>query len=61
VVAQRPRLADHREAMRRNIARAVEADVAEVSVKFTTSDHLGALGRAEGIAAWATVLLARSR
>lgn len=59
VVAQRPRLAEHREDMRRALARVLQVDVAEVSVKFTTTDHLGTLGRAEGIAAWATVLLAR--
>lgn len=61
VVAQGPRLAAHRSGMRRAIARATQVDVAEVSVKFTTTDYLGALGRSEGIAAWATVLLARLR
>lgn len=58
VVAQRPRLAAHRDAMRDNLAAALDVEVAVVSVKFTTTDHLGALGRGEGIAAWATLLLA---
>lgn len=57
VVAQRPRLAPHREAMRTNIARAIGTDVGAVSVKFTTTDRLGAIGRAEGIAVLATCLV----
>lgn len=58
VVAQRPRLAGHRDAMRANLAATLAVDVGQVSVKFTTTDRLGALGRGEGVAAWATVLLA---
>jgi 2-C-methyl-D-erythritol 2,4-cyclodiphosphate synthase len=57
VVAQRPRLSPHRDAMRSNLARCLEVDIANVSVKFTTTDHLGSLGRGEGIGAWATCLL----
>jgi 2-C-methyl-D-erythritol 2,4-cyclodiphosphate synthase len=59
VVAQRPRLAAHRDAMRANLAATLHVDVAAVSVKFTTTDHLGSIGRGEGIAAWATTLVAR--
>jgi 2-C-methyl-D-erythritol 2,4-cyclodiphosphate synthase len=58
VVAQRPRLAAHRDAMRTNLAATLDLDVGAVSVKFTTTDHLGSIGRGEGIAAWATVLVA---
>jgi 2-C-methyl-D-erythritol 2,4-cyclodiphosphate synthase len=57
VVAQRPRLAGHRDAMRERLADALGLDVGAVSVKFTTTDQLGALGRGEGIACWATVLV----
>lgn len=57
VVAQRPRLAPHRAAMRANLARVLEVADGAVSVKFTTTDRLGAIGRGEGIAAWATCLL----
>lgn len=57
VVAQRPRLGPHREQMRVNLAAALDAVVGQVGVKFTTTDHLGAIGRGEGVAAWATVLL----
>lgn len=57
VVAQRPRLADHRDAMRANLAAALGIDAAAVSVKATTTDRLGTIGREEGIACWATVLV----
>lgn len=57
VVAQRPRLAPHRDAMRANLAGALAVAEDRVSVKFTTTDRLGTLGRGEGIACWATVLL----
>ncbi len=57
IVAQRPRLAGHREAMRSNLAERCHLDVGAVSVKFTTTDHLGALGRGEGVLALATCLL----
>lgn len=57
VVAQRPRLAGHRDAMRHNLATATAVEVDRISVKFTTTDRLGALGRGEGIAAWASVLV----
>lgn len=57
VVAQTPRLADHRRAMRDNLARVLRVDLDAVSVKATTTDRLGSIGRAEGIAAWATCLV----
>jgi len=58
VIAQAPRLAPFVAAMRANIAADVGCDVARVSVKATTTEHLGFTGREEGIAAIATVLLA---
>lgn len=58
VVAQRPRLAGHRDAMRSRLAGALGLDVTGVSVKFTTTDGLGSLGRGEEIACWACVLVA---
>lgn len=61
VVAQRPRLAPYRDAMRRRLAAALEVGVAAVSVKFTTTDGLGTLGRGEGIGCWAVALLAPVR
>ncbi|MGB6895264.1 MAG: 2-C-methyl-D-erythritol 2,4-cyclodiphosphate synthase [Dehalococcoidia bacterium] len=57
VIAERPRIAPHVEAMRRAVAGAASVDVERVSVKATTTDHLGAIGRGEGIAALAVALL----
>lgn len=60
VLAQAPRLSPHREAMRANIAADLGVDPGDVGVKATTTEHLGFVGRAEGIAAQAMVLLAKA-
>ena len=57
VVAQVPRLAPHLEKMRAAIADLLGAPADRVNVKATSTDHLGHLGRGEGIAAFAVVLL----
>ena len=57
VLAQRPKLAPHRDAMRANIAADLGLDVACVSVKATTTEGLGPVGRQEAIAAHAVCLL----
>lgn len=57
VLAQAPKLAPHIPAMRENLARAMGADVSQVSVKATTEEGLGFTGRKEGIAAHAVALL----
>ncbi|MBQ1413402.1 MAG: 2-C-methyl-D-erythritol 2,4-cyclodiphosphate synthase [Clostridia bacterium] len=61
VLAQKPKLAPHIPAMRRNIALACGIDVTQVSVKATTEEHLGFTGREEGIAAHAVVLLENTK
>jgi 2-C-methyl-D-erythritol 2,4-cyclodiphosphate synthase len=53
VLAEKPRLAPYREKMRRNLAKAMRIAPEKVSVKATTLEGLGALGRGEGIAAMA--------
>ncbi len=59
VIAEQPRIAPHRDAMRANLARALGVAVEEVSVKATTTERLGFTGREEGIAAQAVVLIQR--
>lgn len=59
VVAEAPRLAPHRDAMRENLAGALGLDRGAVSVKATTSDRLGSIGRGEGIACWAVCTVVR--
>ena len=59
VIAQAPALAPHLDAMGARIAQALAAPVDAVSVKAKSTDGLGAIGRGEGIAAQAVVLLQR--
>lgn len=56
IVAQVPRLGPHCDAMRIRLAEVLGVATGVVSVKATTTDHLGALGRGEGIACLAVVL-----
>lgn len=57
VIAETPRVGPHREAIRREVARLLEVPVERVNLKATTTERLGFLGRGEGIAAQAAVLL----
>jgi 2-C-methyl-D-erythritol 2,4-cyclodiphosphate synthase len=57
VVAQRPRLAAHLPAMQANLAEDLGVAPEQVNVKATTTEDMGFTGRAEGIAAYAVVLL----
>ncbi|NLN07287.1 MAG: 2-C-methyl-D-erythritol 4-phosphate cytidylyltransferase [Firmicutes bacterium] len=58
IIAQQPKLAPYIEAMRQNIALALDVPVSSISIKATTTEGLGFAGRGEGIAALAAVFLA---
>jgi 2-C-methyl-D-erythritol 2,4-cyclodiphosphate synthase len=53
VIAQQPKIAPHLEAMKSNIAAALGMTPRQIGVKATTNEHLGFVGREEGIAAMA--------
>ncbi len=59
LIAEEPRLAPHRQSIQRRIADLLAIEPAAVGLKATTNERLGALGRGEGIAALAVVLLSR--
>ena len=60
VVCERPKIREHRAAMRQNLAAALGTEPSRVSVRGTTSEQLGFTGRGEGIAAQAVCLLERT-
>lgn len=57
LVAQSVRIAPYREEMRHRLADVLAIDISAVSVKATTTDHLGAIGRDEGVAALAVATI----
>lgn len=59
IIAQQPKMAPHIPGMVKIIAKALEADAAQVNVKATTTEQLGFAGRGEGIAAQAVVCLVK--
>lgn len=59
IIAQVPKLSPHYNAMRETIAQTLEVSPSQISIKATTPEGMGALGRREGIAAYAVVLLMR--
>jgi 2-C-methyl-D-erythritol 2,4-cyclodiphosphate synthase len=58
LIGEEPRIAAHRDEMRRRLSEAL--DGGEVNVRATTTDGLGFTGRAEGLAAHAVALLERA-
>ena len=57
VIAEAPKILPYRDAMISNIAGALEIDISQVNVKATTSEGIGAIGKGEGISAYAVCLL----
>jgi 2-C-methyl-D-erythritol 2,4-cyclodiphosphate synthase len=61
LLAERPKIGERVDAMRHAIAAAFVIDVADVGLKATTLEGLGALGRGEGIACHAVALIRRAK
>jgi 2-C-methyl-D-erythritol 2,4-cyclodiphosphate synthase len=57
VIAETPRIAPHRDAMRARIASALGVEVGDVSIKGKTNEGMGFVGRGEGIACIATATI----
>lgn len=57
IIAQKPKMAPHIEAMRKRISELLQTSIENVNVKATTTEKLGFTGREEGIASQAVVLL----
>jgi len=57
IIAQKPRLAAHRDPMQHAVAALLDLPEGRVNIKATTTDHLGFIGREEGICDMAIVLV----
>src|SRR5688572_15328372 len=57
IIAQQPKLAPHRDSMVASLSRLLSLPEGRVNVKATTTDHLGFIGRGEGICAMAIVAI----
>jgi 2-C-methyl-D-erythritol 2,4-cyclodiphosphate synthase len=57
IVAEQPKLNPYIPAMQESLAAVMQVDIADISIKATTTERLGFTGRQEGIAAYATVLI----
>ena len=59
IALQAPKIARYVPAMRECLAGVIGVDVSQVSVKATTTEHLGFVGRGEGCEVWAVALLCK--
>ncbi|HET8711559.1 MAG TPA: 2-C-methyl-D-erythritol 2,4-cyclodiphosphate synthase [Spongiibacteraceae bacterium] len=57
LIAQAPRVMKYAHAMRENIAADLECSIGQINIKATTTEEMGFVGREEGLAAYAVVLL----
>ncbi len=60
IIAEQPRIMPHSPGMRAALSEDMDSEISQVSIKATTTEESGFLGRQEGIAAQAVVLLTRS-
>lgn len=59
VVAEKPKLANHIDKMKKNLSTCLEITMDRVGIKATTAEKLGSLGRGEGIAVFASCLISK--
>lgn len=57
IALQEPKLRPYIDSMRETLARTMDIDIKQVSVKATTTERLGFVGRGEGCEVWASVLI----
>ena len=60
IAAQKPKMAPHLLRMREVLSSIMKVDVERISVKATTTERLGFVGREEGIEVWASVILLKN-
>jgi 2-C-methyl-D-erythritol 2,4-cyclodiphosphate synthase len=60
ITAQKPKISSYVAQMKKNIADILQTDIENISIKATTTERLGFVGREEGISALATVLILKS-
>lgn len=60
ICLQKPKIAPHIETIKETIAKVLNLEVNQVSVKATTTEKLGFVGREEGVSAYATTLIYKS-
>jgi len=61
IILEEPKIAPFKKNMKQNIAAALDIDETEVSVKATTQEGIGALGRGEALAAYAVASLVKKK
>jgi 2-C-methyl-D-erythritol 2,4-cyclodiphosphate synthase len=61
IAMQSPKLSHHILNIRKNISEMLNCDIDQISVKATTSEKLGFIGREEGVSAFASVLIIRNK
>jgi len=61
ITAQRPKLAVFIPSMQKNIAEALQTKIENISIKATTTEKLGFVGREEGLSAFASVLIIKNK
>lgn len=59
ILAEAPKIAPHLQEMKQNIARILQTDITNINIKATTTEKLGFVGRREGMACEAVVLISQ--